>query len=98
MVLLLHSLVCHYSMRGVALPLLLPLLVPHFMCVLAVTCQQRGPANCCKDKIVPLHSMRAYGEWRTCPVILKLGTGWRCVVNFTPRLLDPRETTLVLVE
>jgi hypothetical protein len=42
--------------------------------------------------------MRAYGEWRTYPVILKLGTGWRCVVNFTPRLLDPRETTLVLFE
>jgi hypothetical protein len=43
-----------------------------------------------KGKVVPVHAMKAYGWSRgIAPLILNLGTRWRCVVNFTPRSLYP---------
>ena len=39
-----------------------------------------------------VHIMKAYrGSTGIDPLILNLGTKWRCVVNVTPQLLYPRE-------
>jgi hypothetical protein len=43
-----------------------------------------------KDKAVPVHSMKAYTVSRgTAPLILNLGTKWRCVVNIKFRRVIP---------
>ena len=56
-----------------------------------VSCQVKHSAQS-RNYTVPLQAMKAYsGRRRTAPLILKLGTRWRSVVNFTPRPLYPRE-------
>jgi hypothetical protein len=43
-----------------------------------------------KGKVVPVHSMKVYtGSIGTAPLILNLGTKWRCVVNIKFRRVIP---------
>jgi hypothetical protein len=49
-----------------------------------------------KAKFFPDHNTKSYTRSRAIgPLILKLGTGWRSVVNFTPRPSYPTERILV---
>ena len=58
----------------------------------------REPLNC-KGKAFCFQAMKAYGgTGNISPLILKLGTTWRWVVNFTHQPLYFRGWSLVLVE
>ena len=47
-----------------------------------------------KGEIFPVHSMKAYkGNGGRYPLVLNLGTRWRCVVNFTFRPLYRQKKT-----
>lgn len=52
-----------------------------------------------KVKFSPIRGMAAYRRGKvTAPLILNLGMRWRCVVNFKPRPLYPRERSPVLAD
>lgn len=50
-----------------------------------------------KGKVVSVYTMKEYrGSRGTAPLILSLGTWWRCVVNFVPWLLYPLGKEIVV--
>jgi hypothetical protein len=63
-----------------------------------MSCQVKHSAQS-RNYTVALQAMKVYrGRRRIAPLILKLGTRWWWVVNFTPRPLYPRERKPVITE